>query len=117
VPRRDRLGVEPLGPLDERGELQIAVAVHARDRRPARRVLADEVRDDVLFERPLEIDDVMRNADRGGDAARVIQVVERAAAAERDLAVRLIVQLHRQPDDVVPLAREKRGGHRAVHTA
>ena len=104
---RDRASLERLGPLDERRELQVAVAVHARNRRPSRRVLADEVGHDVLLEAPLEVDDVVGDADRARHTARVVQIVERAAAPEADLSVivsagRLIVQLHRETDHLVP---------------
>ena len=121
VTRRHELRAEPVGAVDERRELQVAVAVDARDRRAAGRILADEVRDDGLGELRLEIDDVVRDADARGHAARVVEVVDRAARAEAHAAlVRsscLVVQLHRQPDDVVPLARQQRGGHRRVDAA
>jgi hypothetical protein len=41
------------------------------------------------------------------DAARIVQIVERAAAAEPDLSLLLVVELHGQADDLVPVAREE----------
>src|SRR5262249_11822539 len=108
---RDRVGAEAAGALDQRRELQIAVAVRAGQRRAPGRVLADEVRDDLRIELPLEIQNVVRDADCRRNAPRVVQVVERAAAAERRLAVALVVQLHRQTDDVVALLGEQRRSH------
>src|SRR5207302_10631499 len=52
----DRVGAEPARPLDQRGELQVAVTVGARNRRAAGSVLADEVRHDFVVELPLEIE-------------------------------------------------------------
>ena len=56
----------------------------------------------------------MRDVDRGRHATRIVQVVERAAAAERRLSVRLVVELHGQADDVVTLLGEQRRGDRRV---
>ena len=77
----------------------------------------DEIRDDLLVELPLEVDDVVRDADAGGDTPRVVQVVDRAARPEADLSLPLVVQLHRQADHLVALAREERGGDRGVDAA
>src|SRR5262245_1586140 len=107
---RDVLGAEASSALQERRELQIAVAMRTRQRRPARCVLLNEVRDDGLAELALEIDDVVRKTDRRGDAARVVKIIKRAAAAPRLLAAALIVELHRQTDNVVTLLREQSRG-------
>ena len=85
----NRVGAEGLRALDERRELQVAVAVHAGDGRASGRVLAHEVRHDVLLELVFEVDDVVGNADRPSRAPRVVQVVDRAAAPEGDLALLL----------------------------
>src|SRR5262249_45829445 len=82
--RGARLGGKSHPTLDQRGELQVAVAVHAGDGRASRRVLAHEIGDDVVLELALEVDDVVGDADGGRDPARVVEIVERAAAAERD---------------------------------
>ena len=56
-----------------------------------------------------------------GDAPRVVQVVDGAARAEAHFAVGVrsgvIVQLHRQADDLVPLTSQQRGGHRRIDAA
>ena len=73
-----------------------------------------EIRDHLIGELALEVDDVVRDADARGDTPRVVQVVDGAAGAEpRRLAgraLRLVVELHRQPDDLMALAGEQRGG-------
>ena len=117
VPGGDRLRAEALRAGRERRELQVAVAVDARNRRPARGVLLDEVRHDVLAELALEVDDVVGDAEARGDAACVVEVVDGAAAAETRLTAALIVQLHRQADDLVACLRHQRGGHRRVDSA
>ena len=118
---RHEAGAEPLGARGERGELQIAVAVHARNRRAAVRVLPHEVRHDGLVELPLEIDDVVGDAQLAGDAAGIVQIVDRAAGAETHLAIGVrsgvIVQLHREADDLVPLTSEQCGGDRRIDAA
>jgi hypothetical protein len=80
-------------------------------------VLAHEVRDHLLAELTLEVDDVVGDADLGGDAPRVVQVVDRTAGAEADLPLALVVQLHRQADDLMALLREQCGGDRRVDPA
>ncbi len=117
VSRCHDVGAEAARVLGEGRELQVAVAVRARQRRPAGCVLLHEVRHDLLVELPLEIDDVVGDVDPGGDAPRVVQIVNRAAAAERRLALALIVELHRQTDDVVALLGEQRRGHRRIDAA
>ena len=120
VAGRDRVGTEAAGPLGERGELEIAVAAGAGERRPSGRVLAHEIRYHVVVELALEIDDVVRDADRGGDTPCVGQILERAAAAERARAVTLfrhVIELHGQTDNLVALLGQERRGHRRIHAA
>ena len=114
VAGRDLLRTEATRAIEQRRELQIAVAVRAGQRRASGRVLAHEVRDDRLLELPLEIDDVVRKTESGGHAPRILEVVERAARAPRLLAAALIVELHRQTDDVMTLLGEQGRGDRGV---
>src|SRR4029079_2688965 len=87
------------------------------DRRAPGGVLAHEVRDHVLLELALEVDDVVGDADLPRDAARVVKTVERAAAAEPDLSLLLVVELHRQTDNLVPVSGEQARGDRRIHSA
>ena len=52
-----------------------------------------------------------------GDAPRVVQIVERAAACRTRGRLALVVELHRQTDDVVALLGEQRRGDRGVDAA
>src|SRR5262249_9509986 len=81
-----------------------------------RGVLAHEVRDDMLAELLLEIEDVVRDVDRHRNATGVVQILDGAAAAKRMLA-RLIVELHRQANDLMTLLGEQGRGHRRIHAA
>ncbi len=108
----DGIGAQSPGSIEQRGELQIAVAARAGQRRASRRVLADEVRDHLFLELALEIQDVVGDIDGSRHPPGVVQVVERAAAPECPLAIGLIVELHRQADDIVALFDQHGGGHR-----
>ena len=87
---RNAIGAKPSRTVEQRREFQVAVAVGARQRGAAGCILPNEVRHDRVVELALEIQDVMGNSQRGGDPASVIQIVERAATAER-LTAALIV--------------------------
>jgi hypothetical protein len=78
----ETLRTESSSAIEQRRELQVAVAMRTRDWRPARRVLVDEVRDHGVAELSLEVDDVMGETVRGRHATRIVQIVERAATAE-----------------------------------
>ena len=108
---RNVIGAERAGTLEQRRELQVAVAVHARKRRAPIHVLTHEVRDDLLVELALEVHDVVRNTDGGGDAPSVVQVVERAAAAESvpGTPVPLVVELHRDANRLDAVRRNEGG--------
>jgi hypothetical protein len=114
------LRAEPDGALEQRRKLQVAVAVRARQRRPPARVLPHEVRDDGLLELPLEVDDVVGESEDAGDTPRVVEIVERATAPEFRSAVlgpALVVELHRQTDDVMTLLAEQGRGNGGIHAA
>src|SRR6266699_1200746 len=73
-------GAERAGALPEDAELEVPVAARARVRGAAGHVLGDERTDDVPLEVVGEVEDVVREAEAVGDRARVVEVVERAAA-------------------------------------
>src|SRR6185295_19157143 len=56
--RGNGLSAKRLGALGERGELQVAVAVGAGQRRATGDVFVDEVRDDLLLKLALEVEHV-----------------------------------------------------------
>ena len=104
--RRDPIRPKPSGPLQQRRKLQVAVAVGAGKRRASGGVLLHEIGDDSVSELPLEIEDVVRDAEAGSNPPGIVQIIERAAAPKRS-AVAVIVELHRQTDDVMTLLGEQ----------
>jgi hypothetical protein len=124
VARRHLLAAEALRQTVERGELQAAVAGHARDRRLAFEVGVDERLDHVALELAFEVQDVEREAQVPGHAPRVVHVVERAAARRQGLAVLvhaqpppLIPKLHREADQLVPRVLQHRRRRRTIDAA
>ena len=97
----DTIGIERARAIEQRRKLQVAVAMRARNGRAARDVFADEIRDDRALEFPLEVHDVVRDVQPVGHAARVVQIVDRAAGAEARLALGLVVELHRHTNHIV----------------
>ena len=93
--------------------------MHARDRRAAGRVLAHEVRDDRVRELALEIDDVVGDADAAATrrASWRSSIVQQLPKRARSPALVMVVELHRQADDLVALLGEQRRGHRRIDAA
>ena len=105
-------------------KLEMVVAQAARNGRASVQILRDERPHHVVLEALLLIDDVIRNAECLGDTARVVDIVDRAAAPLHRLrhAVlpcqpTLIPQLQRQSHNVVPLLTQHRRNGGRIHTA
>ncbi len=58
----------------------MVVAQAARDRRASRQILLDEGLHHIALKAVLVIDDVIRNTERLSYTARVVNIIERAAA-------------------------------------
>ena len=114
VAGRNGVGAEGGGAVQQMRELQLAVALHAGDRGATDGILPDERRDDRGIELPFEVHHVVRDAERGGRASRIVQVIERAASAELSFTRLLVVELHREPDNVMALLDQLCGGDRRV---
>ena len=119
----DALGADAVGHVEKLVELDEVVAEGAGDGRAAGEVLVDEGLDDLALEALFEVDDVVGNAELLGDAAGVVDVVERAAASgcaalgnEIGQAA-LVPQLHGQADDAAALAVQQTGDGGAVDAA
>ena len=122
----DVAGADGIGHFEEAVELDVVVAEGARDGRAAGEILFDEGLHHVLFELLLEVDHVVGDADLFGDAAGVVDIVERAAAAGsggrsvfggefRQPA--LVPQLHGHADHGAALAHQHGGDGGAVDAA
>ena len=120
----DALGPNLLRHDEQLIELQMIVAKAAGNGRAPGKILLDERANHVALEALLVIDHVIRDADLLGHAARVVDIVERAAASLHGLGhtlasgqAALVPELHGQADDVVSLgAQHGRDGGR-IHTA
>src|SRR6185503_2841979 len=117
VPGRDGRAAEGARALPERGELDLGVAGRARDRRVAGEVGADEGPDDVAPELLLEIEHVVADPQRPRRAARIAEIIERAAAPRTAGVAGVVPELHREAHDLVALVAEKERGHRRVDAA
>ena len=105
---RQQIGAEILGGLEQVDELHVLVAGDAGDRRLAGDIGARERLDHLLAEARFVVEHVMRQPEPRRDVARVVDVLTGAARA---LAMRrgaMVVELHRQSDDIVTLARQQR---------
>ena len=110
VARGDVIDAEGASSRKKGVELHVGVAVGAGQGSPTLGIVLHERLDDALAESVLEVQDVVRHAELRGHALRVVQVVERAAPPERgSMALRRIMELHRDPDHVVALLLEQGG--------
>ena len=106
--------VEVAGATEQGAELHVRVAVDARTRRPTVQVRIQEGLQDAGIELALEVHDVERDVELGGDPPGVVRGIERAAAL-LDLGVRVgdIVQPHPDAHDLVSgLVQERRRDRR-----
>ena len=69
------------GSQQELIELEVIVAERTGDRSPAGQILADKGLDDISLETILLVDQVIRDVQPVGDAAGVVNIVDRATAA------------------------------------
>jgi hypothetical protein len=115
VPRGHEVDPEPVGPAQERPELDVLVAAGARVRRPAGRVLGVEVGEDRLLERPAQVDDLhLEPADPADPPC--VRPCGGAAAAVVD-AVGSVDELDVRAEDLVALLLEQARGDRRVDPA
>src|SRR5713101_6241774 len=105
-------------------KLQVIVAEAARDWRASGKILFDKRTHHIALKPLFVIDHVIRDADGLGDTACVVDVVERAAASLDRLGhalvsrkPALVPELHRQPDNVVPLSAEHGRNGRGIDSA
>jgi hypothetical protein len=114
----EHVGADRASALEERRELDVLVALHARVRRLAGEVRLDEIVDDRLAELGGEIDDVERDPEVRAHRACVLDVARAAApAARRRRRAARVVEAHRHADDAVALLDEQCRGRRTIDTS
>src|SRR6185369_370851 len=103
--------------VEQIAELDLAIALDAGHRRLDGEIALGEAIDHRLLEAALVVEDVVRNADALGHAARVVDVLAGAAGALAVGRRAVVVKLQRHADDVIALRLEQRRGHRGVDAA
>ena len=98
-------------------ELDRAVALDAGDRRLAGQIALGETVDHRFPEAVLVIEDVVRDAERLGDPARIVNVLARAAGTLAMDRRPMVVELQRDPDDIVALLAEQACHHGGIYAA
>ena len=111
------IGAEIFGDALQILELHGLIAAHARDRRRAGKIGVGEIFHHRLTEAAFVIEHVVRKADRIGDAARVVNVLSGAARARLVHRRAVVIELQRDADDVVALARQHRRDDGRIHPA
>ena len=117
VAGRQHVGAEILRRGEQVAELHGLVAGHAGDGRAPRQVGVGEGLDHALAKARLVVQHVVREAARLGHAARVVNVLARAARAAPLHGRAVVVELQRHADHVVALLVQQRRRHRRIHAA
>ena len=105
---------ERLHTLEEDSEPDPAIAFDAWIRRPAGEVFGTEPIHDLACELLDVIEDVVGNAQPGGDATGVFSVRHRAASGDGKASIGTLPLLHRDPDHIVTGFEHECCGHTAV---
>ena len=114
VPGSHGIAPEQRPPSQKIPELGVGIAPDAGVGCATARVLRDEIVDDVAGELLLHVEDVVGDAQRVGDPARVHDAVEPAAGARRSRLLLVAEGFHGRADELVALLGQQRGRHRGV---
>ena len=124
VAGRDALGADLACGEEELVELEVVIAERTGDRRAAREIVGDEGADDLVLEAVLGVDEVVGDVEVLGDAASVIDIINRTAAALDGFGhagaaseAALVPELEGEADDGVSLCVEQRSGGGGVDAA
>ena len=113
----NEVGAEVARRAEEVDELHVLVASDAGNRGFALYIGRGERLDHFFAEPLLVIEDIVGNAEARGDVASVMNILSRAARALAMDRRAMVVELHRQPDDVVALALKQRGDDAGIDAA
>ena len=114
VAGRDVIGAKAQRIVEERAELDLAVAQHVGVRRAPGLVLAQEVREHALAVLGGEVDGLELDAEHVGHRRRVDQIHARRAVV---VGVVVLPVLHEDADHLVPLLLQQPRGDGRVHAA
>ena len=110
MPGRHHRRVEVLGAGQQVGELDGAVAGDTGDRRLATEIALDEFIDHRFPEAGFEVEHVMRNADRRGRPARIVDVLAGTAGTLAPDRLAMVVELQGDTHHVEARLLEERRG-------
>ena len=110
MPRCQRGGAEIARRAEEIAELDRAVALDARDRRPSRKIVVGETVHHFRAEAVLVVENIMGDVDLRGDLSRVMNVLAGATGARPMRGGAMVVKLEGDADDVIALLLQQ-GGH------
>ena len=113
----ERIRAELLRGLEEVGELDRLVAGDAGHRRLARGIAVGEAVDHRVPEALLVVEGIVRNAERLGDAAGIVDVLAGAAGALPVGRLAMVVELERHADHVVAAGLEEPRDDRGIDAA
>src|SRR6185369_11364781 len=116
MPRSDVIAAQCPGFAPEVPELEFFVAHHARVRRPASLVFADEIINHNALELICLVNHVMRDAERMRYAARISDRLWPAAFVLRSRDTILRPDLHRHADNFITLLAQQVAGDAGVHS-
>ena len=105
---RQQIGAEIVGGGEQIGEFHVLIAGDARNRGFARDIGSGEWLDHLLAKALLVIEHIVGNAEPRGDVARIVNILPRAARAFAVRRFAVIVELHRDADDIVAFGGEQR---------
>ena len=118
MPSRNAPTIDVPRPPQQRVKLDISVAVDTRVGRLPAGITCDKPVDDLSMEGLSHIKYIMLNAQPVAHAARIRNIICRAAGTVRLLSeIALIVQCHRHTRYIVPLFQQQERARRAVHAA
>src|SRR5271163_2902043 len=110
---RDLISANLPGNNEKLIKLQVIVAEAARDRRASGKILLDERPHHIALKTLFVIDHVIRNAESLGNTTRIVDVVNRAAAALHGFRhafvaskSALVPELHGQADEAASFGAE-----------
>ncbi len=118
VARRHGVEIERRSALQQRVELDVLVAAHARVGGAARGVFVQKVGDHEVVELVAQVPHVVRDAQLVGRAPGVVAVLDRAAATRAGtVLVPVAAERHVHANHVVARVHGARGGHGGVDSA
>jgi len=116
MPGRQTIGAQFFGKREKVGEFHAHVAADARDRRAPGNIIIGEAVDHRIAKPALVIEDIMCDAERVGDGARIADVLSGATGTRTLGRFAMIVKLKRHADHFGSGARRQRRGDRRIDT-